>query len=116
MHGDVVAGQVEADGDLHIELADATDQKPRVVVCEVPAMPQWCEIRKTVFSWTLTRFPLHIRSTRELAINETPIIKVVGKAFWDVGHAPKDQSNRRKSLPQYAVWEIHPVMALHGHY
>jgi hypothetical protein len=26
--------------------------------------------------------------------------------------APKDQSNRRKRLPRYAVWEIHPVMAL----
>jgi hypothetical protein len=42
-----------------------------------------------------------------------PIITVIGKTFWDVGHAPKDQSNRRKRLPQYAVWEIHPVMALH---
>jgi len=24
---------------------------------------------------------------------------VIGKAFWDVGHAPKDQSNRRKYMP-----------------
>jgi len=32
--------------------------------------------------------------------------------FWDVGHAPKDQSNRRKYMPDYAVWEIHPVMEL----
>ena len=53
-----------------------------------------------------------IRSTRELTINETPIITVIGKAFWDVGHAPKDQTNRRKRPPQYAVWEIHPVMKL----
>jgi hypothetical protein len=99
MRGDVVAVQVAADGDLHIALGEATDQKPGVVVCEVPAMPQWCEIRKIIFSWTRTRFPLHIRSTRELTINETPIITVIGKAFWDVGHAPKDQSNRRKRLP-----------------
>jgi len=27
--------------------------------------------------------------------------------------APKDQSNRRKYMPDDAVWEIHPVMALH---
>jgi hypothetical protein len=66
-----------------------------------------------IFSWTPTRFPLHIRSTRKLTINQTPIITLVGKAFWDVGHAPKDQSNRRKRLPQHAVWEIHPVMELH---
>jgi hypothetical protein len=90
----------------------ATDRKPGIVVCEVPAEPTWSEIRKTIFGSTRTRFPLHIRSTRELTINETPIITVIGKAFWDVGHAPKDQSNRRKRLPQYAVWEIHPVMVL----
>jgi hypothetical protein len=37
---------------------------------------------------------------------------VIGKAMWDVGHAPKDQNNRRKYMPDYAVWEIHPVMKL----
>jgi hypothetical protein len=58
------------------------------------------------------RFPLHICSTKELTINEIPIITVISKAFWDGGNAPKDQSNCRKRLPQYAVWEIHPVMAL----
>jgi hypothetical protein len=41
-----------------------------------------------------------------------PIITVTGKAYWDVGHAPKDQSNRRSHLPGYAAWEIHPVMKL----
>ena len=34
-------------------------------------------------------------------------------ALFDVGHAPKDQSNRRIHLPGYAASEIHPVMALH---
>ena len=111
--GRVVAVQVEADGDLHIALGNATGDKPGIVVCEVPAEPTWCEIRTAVFSWTPTRFPLHIRSTRELTINETPMITVIGKAFWDVGHAPKDQSNRRKYMPECSVWEIHPLMALH---
>jgi hypothetical protein len=27
---------------------------------------------------------------------EAPIITVMGKAYWDVGHAPKDQSNLEK--------------------
>jgi hypothetical protein len=79
--GRVVAVQVEADGDLHISLGDATDRKPGIVVCEVPTGPTWCEIRKTIFSWTRTRFPPHICSTRQLTINETPIITVIGKAF-----------------------------------
>jgi hypothetical protein len=28
-------------------------------------------------------------------------ITVIGKAFWDIGHAPKDQSNRRKHSGSY---------------
>jgi hypothetical protein len=45
--GRVVALKVEADGDLHIALTDATGDKPGIVIVEVPAKPQWCEIRKT---------------------------------------------------------------------
>jgi hypothetical protein len=110
--GRVVAMKVETDGDLHIELQDATADKAGIVVVEVPAKPQWCEIRQTVFAWTRTRFPLHIRSTRKLTLDQAPVVTVIGKAFWDIGHAPKDGSNRRKRLPDYAVWEIHRAMKL----
>jgi hypothetical protein len=110
--GRVVAVKVEADGDLHIALSDATGDKPGTVLCEVPVRSQWCEIRQTIFSWTHTRFPLHIRSTRKLTLDQAPVVTLTGKAFWDIGHAPKDGSNRRKRLPDYAVWEIHPVMKL----
>ena len=55
--GRVVGIKSETDGDLHIALAGATGDKPGIVVCEVPAKPQWCEIRNTVFSWTRTKFP-----------------------------------------------------------
>jgi hypothetical protein len=111
--GRVVDVKVEADGDLHIALADATGDKPGVVVCEVPAKQQWCELRKKVFSWTHTRFPFHTSSAKKLKLTDAPLnITVTGKAFWDVSHAPKDQSNRRKYMPGYAVWEIHPVMEI----
>src|SRR5205809_7980569 len=60
--GRVVALKVEADGDLHIALTDATGDKPGIVVCEVPAKSQWCEIRNTDFGWTHTRFLIHISS------------------------------------------------------
>src|SRR6266480_1029771 len=42
--GRAVTVKVEADGDLHIAIQDATDDKPGIVVCEGPAGPQWCEI------------------------------------------------------------------------
>jgi hypothetical protein len=48
--GRVVAVKAETDRDLHIELQDASGNKPGIVVCEVPAKPQWCSIRETVFS------------------------------------------------------------------
>ena len=60
----------------------------------------------------LTHFRLPIRSAKKLTVDEAPIITVIGKAFWDIGHAPKDRSNRRKYMPDYAVWEIHPVMKI----
>jgi len=110
--GRVVDLKAELDGDLHIALKDATGDKPGIVIAEVPAKPQWCEIRKTVFGWTHTRFPLHIRSKRTLTLAEPPVVTVIGKAFFDINHAPKDGSNRRKYLPGYAVWEIHPVMRI----
>ncbi len=59
---------------------------------------QWCEVRTTIFDWTRTPFPLHIRSTRRLMLNAAPIITLIDKPFWDKGHAPKDQSNHRKNL------------------
>ena len=110
--GRAVDLRAEEDGDLHIALQDATGDKAGIVVCEIPAKQQWCSIRETVFSWTTTRFPFHTSSDRKLKLIEAPIITVTGKAYWDVGHAPNDQSNRRSHLPGYAAWEIHPVMKL----
>ena len=58
----------------HIALADATSDRPGIVVCEVPAKPQWCEISHDCFGWTRTRFPSHIRSTRKLKLKGAPAI------------------------------------------
>jgi hypothetical protein len=94
------------------ELQDVNGDKPGIVIVEVPAKPQWCEIRNTVFGWTPTRFPFHTSSAKKLMLNQTPVITVTGKAF-DIGHSLKDQRlNRRSHLPGYAAWEIHPVMKL----
>ena len=97
--GRVVAAKAETDGDLHVELRDATGDKPGIVIVEVPAKPQWCEIRNTVFGWTRTQFPFHTSSAKKLTLDQTPVITVTGKAFFDVGHSLKNQrSNRRMSL------------------
>jgi hypothetical protein len=37
---------------LHIALADASGDKPGIVVAEIPAKTEWCELRKIVFGWT----------------------------------------------------------------
>ena len=67
----------------------------------------------TRFSVGRVRDSLFTLALREnLHFNEAPTITVIGKAFFDVGHAPKDQSDRRKYQPNYAAWEIHPVMKL----
>ena len=102
--GRVVAVKAETDCDIHIALSDATGYKPGIVIVEVPAKPQWCSIRETIFSWTRTKFPFQTSSARKLNVTAPPIITVVGKAFFDIGHSLKDQSkNRRKNLPGYAA-------------
>ena len=59
----------------------------------------------------------HTSSAKKLTLNQTPVIIVPGKAFFDVGHSLKEQrSNLRSHLPEYAAWEIHPVMKLESTY
>ena len=69
-------------------------------------------IRRRTHKYVMRDGQVTIGMTAVCAFLFTPIITVVGKAFWDIGHAPKDQSNRRKYMPGYAAWEIHPVMKL----
>jgi hypothetical protein len=54
----VVELRAEEDGDIHIALADATADKPGVVVPEIPAKPQWCQLRQIVFG--LDRGPVSV--------------------------------------------------------
>jgi hypothetical protein len=54
----------------------------------------------------------HERDACALKVREPHVITVTGKAFYDIGHAPADHSNRRSKPQGYAAWEIHPVMAL----
>jgi len=62
---------------------------------------------------TRTKFPFHTSSAKKLNVTNPPIITVVGKAFFDIGHSLKDQSqNRRRNLPGYAARGIHPVMKI----
>ena len=110
--GRVVELRAEEDGDLHIAFADASGDKSGIVVAEIPAKTQWCELRKIVFAWTQVQFPFRVRSGRKLKLSQPVIITVIGKALFDIGHAPADHSNRRTDLQGYAAWEIHPVMKL----
>jgi len=96
--GRVIELRAEEDGDLHIGLADASGDKPGIVVAEIPTKPQWCELRKIVFGWTQVQFPFRVRSGRKLKLNQPLIVTVIGKAFFDIGHAPADHGYRRTDL------------------
>ena len=104
--------RVEADGDIHIGLKDASGTKAGHVGVEIPAGRGWCKIRQVAFGWTTRTFPFHFTSGSKLTLRQTPVITVTGKAFFDVDHAPKDHSNRKTTPAGYAAWEVHPVMQL----
>ena len=109
--GRIVDAKVEADGDIHLALQDADGKNAGTVSAEIPVGPKWCEIRQIVFGWTKQKFPFTVKSVHDLTIAEH-VVTVTGKAFYDIAHAPADHSNRRAKPEGYAVWEIHPVMAL----
>jgi len=92
--GRVVEAKVEADGDIHIALEDATGNNVGTVSAEIP------------------EFPFSVKTAHALKIREPHVITVMGKAFYDIGHASADHSNRRSTPKGYAVWEIHPVMKM----
>ena len=104
--GRVTKVKAEDDGDLHLALEDLN--KPGRVVVEIPLGDKWCEMRKRVFAWSRTAFPLP--AGRSLNLTREPIVTVVGKAFYDAGHA--GGKNRRTYDADLAVWEIHPVMQM----
>ena len=110
--GRIVDAKVEADGDIHIALEDATGNNVGTVSAEIPVGPKWCEIRQTVFGWTTQKFPFGVKTAHALKSREPHVITVTGKAFYDIGHATADHSNRRSTPKGHAVWEIDPVMKL----
>jgi hypothetical protein len=109
--GGVVDVRVEADGDIHIALQDATGKKARVGV-EIPIGTRWCKIRQQIFGWTNAKFPFAVASNKVFKVTSPHVIAVTGKAFYDVDHAPKDHSNRSAIHENTAAWEIHPVVGL----
>jgi hypothetical protein len=111
--GRVVNVKVEADGDITLVFQDPDGRKAGSVNAEIPVGPEWCELRKLVFGWTLQSFPFSFKGSQTLELREQHVITVTGKALFDVDHASADRSNRRTKPKKYAVWEIHPVMALH---
>jgi hypothetical protein len=104
--GRIVDAKVEADGDIHIALQDATGNNVGTVSAEIPVGPRRCEIRQTVFGWTTQKFPFGVKTAHALKIREPHVITVTGRAFYDIGHAPVDHSNQRGMPIGYAVWEI----------
>ena len=53
-----------------------------------------------------------VKTAHKLIIREPHVIMVTGKAFYDIGHAPADHSNRRSTPKGHAVSEIHRVMKM----
>jgi hypothetical protein len=72
----------------------------------------WSTIRKTVFGWCDQRFPFTTKTGHKPRLYRKPVVRVVGKAFYDAKHGKKTTPNRRRDKANLTVWEIHPVMRL----
>jgi hypothetical protein len=72
----------------------------------------WSKIRETVFDWSTQDFPFTTKTGKKLDLTKTPMIRVVGRAFYDAVHQKVSTPNRRRDKPNVTVWEIHPVMRM----
>ena len=70
------------------------------------------ESAQTTRRLTKPRLKPDFMRAHALKIREPHVITVTGKAFYDIGHAPADHSNRRSTPKGYAVGEIHWVMKM----
>jgi hypothetical protein len=113
MTGKLKKLRVEDDGDLHMVLGDPNGTNPFEVVVEIPLGERWCDLRRTVFSWTDASFPFST-GRKPFHLRQESIVTVIGKAFYDTDHSGTDSGNNQRSYDKKtAVWEIHPVMRLH---
>jgi hypothetical protein len=112
--GRVTLVKAEADGDFHVQLVDADGGSDVNIVVEVPLGDGWCDIRKAVMSWGKRQPPFTATHGNQLTLIKKPVVKVVGKAFYDAAHAGKNTAGNRRPVTKQAVtiWEIHPVMKL----
>jgi len=89
-HSGVVGLKVEAAGDIHMELRDATGDRVGTVSAEIPVGPKWCEIRQTVFGWTAQKFPFNVDfeakgfKRRLPAEMETALYRIVQEALTNI--------------------------------
>jgi hypothetical protein len=95
--GKVTLVRATFDGDLHIELIDAAGTNDVTVIVEVPHGKPWERIRK---------------KATKLRVENGPVIRVTGRAFYDAEHAKSGTSGNRREGGNTTIWEIHPVMKL----
>jgi hypothetical protein len=111
--GTVTEVRVQADGDIHFEMTDASGKRRGHILAEVPLGHQWCELRRVVFGWTRKGTAFQpFKPSGIMALRVKPVITVSGKAFFDVHHAGKTPLTNRNithKAGNLAAWEIHPV-------
>ena len=102
---------------MHVQLGDPKGEGRLQVVVEIPVDhgnpdSAWSTMRKTVFDWSPQKFPFTTKTGHKLRLDSKPVVRVVGKAFWDAVHQKKSTPNRRRGKALVTVWEIHPVIRL----
>jgi len=107
---------VEADGDLHLQLAArGTPANEGMASAEIPDGEPWCSIRTELLKTVGATFPFSFGSNRIFKVPQDLEVTVVGLAFYDAHHDGGDPTiNDRKGAKnsRTTVWEIHPVMKL----
>jgi hypothetical protein len=113
------------DHDIHAEFGATKDSEGPHVIVEIPAMPEYCRIRKQL--WDVMREDRlkdgKTRETSEWSFVDPPQVLVTGYIFLDIHHwnnsVTREQlcrdsggrgSEESGASPVEGLWEVHPVI------
>lgn len=121
LQGFLMAAKLDADNDIHAEIAGSKNWNDPHLIVEVPPGQEYCSARKAL--WALVAKELPANSTSVIHVMQSPPrVTVTGYVFLDTAHGKTNfcHTSGGRGVKKQGVqkvqglWEIHPVFSISG--
>jgi len=121
LQGFLMAAKLDADNDIHAEIAGSKNWNDPHLIVEVPPGQEYCSARKAL--WALVAKELPANSTSVIHVMQSPPpVTVTGYVFLDTAHGSTNfcHTSGGRGVKKQGVqkvqglWEVHPVLQISG--